>query len=227
MSAETEQMECVLFDLDGTLADSIDLVADAYRQAFKVHVGRPMPSDDPDEVRSFLTRRFVETLGLYLPPGREDAFAATYNEWYATARPQRLRAFPFVCETLVTLRQRGYRLGVVTNKETVRTGPDLEFLGLGDLMEVTVATEDTPHRKPHPGPILLALERLGVSPQRACYVGDNPVDIQAGRAAGTKTAAALWGRLYANSDLLAEHPDLILRSITDLLSSCPQRNGVL
>ncbi len=113
----------------------------------------------------------------------------------------------------------GLRLAIVTSKHRRGTLRGLELCGLTSRFEEIVTPEDVVHPKPHPEPVLTALERLGVGPREALFVGDSPHDVVAGRAAGVRTVGALWGPFpraaleAAGPDHLAERQDEVLRLV--------------
>jgi pyrophosphatase PpaX len=117
---------------------------------------------------------------------------------------------------IAKLRQRGYSLGVVTSKSRQFAERGLRLCGLWDFMSVFISMDDTLRHKPHPEPLLLALEKLRVAPQHAVYVGDSRYDLQAGKAAGVRTVAALWGPV-PRSELELENPDCLSRTPGELL----------
>jgi pyrophosphatase PpaX len=121
-------------------------------------------------------------------------------------------------DALRRLKREGRRLGVVTSKR--RVGIELAFTALpelADLFDVSVATGDTERHKPHPDPILLALERLQAPPEDAAYVGDSPFDVQAAKAAGVFAVAVTWGRIHSEEPLLEEEPDAVVHDAEELV----------
>jgi pyrophosphatase PpaX len=120
------------------------------------------------------------------------------------------------------LRNRGYAVGVVTSKSRQFAERGLRLCALWEFADVFVSMDDTSRHKPYPEPLLLALERLQVAPQQAVYVGDSRHDMQAGRAAGMRTVAALWGPV-PRSELELENPDALARTPEELLEIFPAR----
>ncbi len=112
---------------------------------------------------------------------------------------------------------RRFALGVVTSKGIVVATEGLDLFGLAPFFDTLITLEDTAHHKPHPDPLLAACERLGIAPAGALYVGDAVFDIQAGKAAGTRTAGVAWGAGTVR-DLSAAGPDYLLNSMEELLA---------
>jgi N-acetyl-D-muramate 6-phosphate phosphatase len=143
-----------------------------------------------------------------------DQFLAVY-----TGRLLRLtRVFDAMVPVLQALESRGVAWGIVTNKAERFTRPVVEGLGLDRRAAVIISGDSTPHAKPHPAPLLEAARRLAVAPAECIYVGDDLRDVQAGRAAGMRTAAAAWGYLGGaepihdwGADFLIEHPAQVLK----------------
>jgi len=206
----------VLFDLDGTLIDSGQMILASMRHASLAVLGV-----EPDEA---LVRSAIGGSGLVaqmrdLDPERVDelvdAYRAHNEPLHAT-----LSAFPGVLDALSTLRGQGRRLGIVTAKR--RATVELAFAripALRELTEVLVAADDTIRHKPEPEPVLLALEQLGVDPDQAAYVGDSPFDIRAAQAAGVTAVAVVWGGIHASEHLEHERPDILVETPEELLAA--------
>ncbi|MGI6130092.1 MAG: HAD-IA family hydrolase, partial [bacterium] len=124
-----------------------------------------------------------------------------------------------VKETLTELKAAGLTLGVVTGKRRPLALRGLRLFGLDTYMKAVVTPEDTTEHKPHPAPVLKALDLLGEDPHRTIMVGDSTLDLACARAAGTYTAAVSWS--FAPLELLqAEKPDFILKRMSDLINIC-------
>jgi pyrophosphatase PpaX len=142
------------------------------------------------------------------PEALAEAMLDTYRAHNDRHHDTLIRSFDGVVEMLDALSSVGIRLGVVTSKREGTARRGLQRYGLERFFEVAVFHDDTARHKPHPEPLLLAASRLGVSRQRAVYVGDSVHDIAAGAAAGMRTIAALWGP-FPRTDLEAAGPDHI------------------
>jgi len=206
----------LLFDLDGTLIDSVELIVRSYQHATELHLGQPLAREV-----------IVPTIGLSLDavleemaPGRGPILVATYREYMHANHDTLVRPFDGVLETLRELRERGYRLGIVTSKR--RPAASLAFLRwmLDTHVDVTICAEDAPRTKPAPDPLLAAAALLGITPGDCCYVGDTPHDMIAARAAGMCAIAAPWGA-GTRDELAAAQPDLWLDAPGDLLHHYP------
>ena len=182
----------VLFDLDGTLADTLPDLADALAAA-----AGGAGTVDETRLRPLVSRGGREMIASVLATDADDAeldrtrhrFLARYRERIAV----RTRLFPGIESVLQTLDELGVRWGVVTNKHAWLTEPLLEALELHRRAACIVSGDSAAHPKPHPAPLLLACERLSIPPSAAVYVGDSRSDIESGRAAGVTTVSAGWG----------------------------------
>lgn len=188
--------EAVLFDLDGTLADTtLDLGA-ALNQLLCEEKRPPLTAEVIRPHTSNGTRGLIR-LGFDLGP--EDThyaeLARRFLEHYAASVCQHTVLFPGIPTLLDTLDTQEIRWGVVTNKPHRFTVPLLAALGLEARCACIVSGDSTPHPKPAPDPLLLACKTACVHPEQTLYVGDDVRDIVAGRAAGMVTVAARWGYL--------------------------------
>ena len=197
MTAEpARRPEALLFDLDGTLADTLPDLADALDRAAR---DAGAGTVDKTSLRPLVSRGGREMIAGMLPPdaNREQLdrtrrrFLARYRERIAV----RTRLFPGIESVLGTLEGLGVRWGVVTNKHAWLTEPLLESLELHRRAACVVSGDTATHPKPHPAPLLLACDRLSIAPSAAVYVGDSRSDIESGRAAGVTTVSAGWGYL--------------------------------
>lgn len=210
-------IDAVLFDLDGTLADTAaDLGAVLNR--LRSEAGHaPLPAD---AIRPHVSKgvRGLLSVGFDLAPGDESyaelhrRFLADYGKSLCVAT----RLFEGMAELLARIEAKNVKWGVVTNKTSRYTLPVMEALGLARRAACIVSGDSSPRPKPAPDPLLLASALAGTDPTNCLYVGDDLRDIQAARAAGMGAIAAAWG--YLGDDLPLEKwgADTILQSPADL-----------
>lgn len=207
----------VLFDLDGTLIDTYQLILTSFRHATKQVLGRVIPDDE-------LMQKVGQPLSTQMwdwtdDPAVHEELLTVYRAFNHAAHDEMVAAFPGVPEMLQSLRDQGIRMGVVTSKVHWLAHRGLECTGLDGFMEVLVSPDDYPQaHKPEPGPVLYGCELMGVSPDECWYVGDSPFDIEAGNRAGCKTAAALWG-MFAEDRLRAQNPTVCCMEPNDFLKA--------
>jgi pyrophosphatase PpaX len=204
----------VLFDFDGTIADTGAIIADSYRDTVASVLGREL---DPAELPGIFRAGALEAQMALLDPARIAELTQAYRTVY-DVHNRRLTAFPGMVAVLQTLRREGRRLGIVSSKRTGMVELSLELLPLAGVFDVVVGAEDTVRHKPDPLPILYALERLDARPEDAVYVGDAPMDVECARAAGVRSIAVTWGGLFPWADTLAARPEAVAETAEDLLA---------
>jgi pyrophosphatase PpaX len=206
-------LPAVLFDLDGTLIDTIELIVSSARHAFEGRPGNP-PTDE-DWIRGIGTP-LVEQLRGFASSEEEVAVLLERYRAYQHIHHDRLtRCYDDVPTVVATLAERGYPLAIVTSKASSIAKRSLGWVGLDRYFPVVVGFDETTRHKPDPEPVLVALERLGASADRAVFVGDSPHDIHAGNAAGVLTVAALWGP-FNRETLAAAHPNHFIGCLPEL-----------
>jgi phosphoglycolate phosphatase len=210
-------LKAIIFDLDGTLVDSARDLQDA-TNALLVEEG--LRSISLAEVKSMigdgvakLVERAIEATGGDLT--RLPILVLRFLEIYEANASHHTEAYPGVRNTLEGLSSMGLPLAVVTNKPYSATIDILEALGLSAFFGAVIGGDTLPERKPHPAPILLALERLGVSPKAALMVGDNYHDVQAARAAGVRAFAVTYG--YSHKPHAELGADRLIDTMSELL----------
>jgi phosphoglycolate phosphatase len=189
-------VDAVLFDLDGTLADS---AADLAAALNRMRSERGLPPLPVDVLRPHASAGARGLLGAGMGITPDDAdykvLRHTFLDYYEAALDVHTRLFDGIEELLDALAQRGLAIGIVTNKVVRFTTPVVAALGLDRRAGAVVSGDTTPHAKPHPAPLLHAAELLGVAPQGCVYVGDDLRDVTAGNAAGMATIVAEYGYL--------------------------------
>lgn len=213
-----EQIDVVLFDLDGTLIDS---APDLGAAADQMRASRGMPLLGLDAYRALAGAgaRGMLSVAFGMVP-QDPAFDAMREEFfgnYERCMTQRTYAFEGVAEMIDSLRHSGLQWGVVTNKSARFTEPLTRAMPLFVTAGAVISGDTTPHAKPHPAPLLEAARRMGVPPQRCVYVGDDERDIQAGLAAGMGTVAADYGYLGDKADTAAWGAHARIKSPGELL----------
>lgn len=191
----------VLFDLDGTLADSAGDLALALN---RIRLARGMEAMPLAELRPYASAgaRGLLHRGMGVTPEHADytALRETFLANYETCLAQTTALFDGVPELLDALEARGLRWGIVTNKITRYASQVCAALALAPRAAVVVAGDTTPHSKPHPAPLWHAASAIGVDPAACVYVGDDLRDIEAGRAAGMATIVASYGYMGTGGD---------------------------
>jgi pyrophosphatase PpaX len=203
----------VLFDLDGTLVDSGAMILSSFRHATRTVLEREIPDE---ELAALVGGMNIREQMQSLAPDRVEELVRVYRAHNEPLHAD-LQAFPGVEDLLGDLSSQGRKLGIVTAKR--RRTVDLAFavLPIERFFDVVVTSGDTQRHKPHPDPVLLALERLNANGARAAFVGDSPFDIGAGKAAGTFTVGVSWGGLHPEERLVEAGADVVVHKPEDLL----------
>lgn len=190
------RVKVAIFDLDGTLLDTLDDLSAAVNQAM-AHAG--FPTRSRDEVRAFVGNGVERLIRLAVPEGTDEATIRTvlayFKEQYAAGCRDKTAPYPGVSELLDDLRRRGIRVAVVSNKFDAAVA-DLCAHYFGDRVEVAVGERPTVRKKPAPDTVFEAMTRLGLSPeerQGVVYIGDSDVDIETARQAGIPCISVTWG----------------------------------
>lgn len=214
-----ENIDAVLFDLDGTLIDS---APDLGAAADKMRTDRGLASYPLVKYRPMAGAGARGMLGIAFGLTAQDPqFNALKEEFfsnYEACMTQRTYAFDGVAEMIARLHQGGLKWGVVTNKAERFTLPLTRLMPLFATAQTIVSGDTTPHSKPHPAPLLEAARQLNVSPQRCIYVGDDARDILAGRAAGMPTVAAAYGYLGSKAETEEWNAHATIDSAIELLN---------
>lgn len=214
--AALQSVRYILFDLDGTLTDSIDLILKTFQETFLL-LGIPPRTD-----AEFLSQvgRPLHLQMRDIDSDRAQELFDTYQRLYRELHDEMQREFDGVKEAVAGLKERGYRMAVVTSKRSAGTLRDLEYSGLRPFFEVVISAEDTKAYKPDPEPVLEALERLAAIPGEATYIGDSPFDLRCAHAAGVLAGAVEWSP-FPRDVLEAESPDYWIPTPQSLLDLFP------
>ena len=217
----------ILFDLDGTLIDTTDLILRCFSHSWRAvygleHSREALIATFGIPLREAMRRLLAQSDGSVLCHEGDliDRLLAEYRSFNVANHDVIARPFDGTRAVIERLRERGYRIGVVTSKGRDLARRGLKLCALDELFDTDICLEDTEIHKPAPAPILAALDRLSLRPEEAAYVGDSCHDIVAGRRAGVVTVAALWGPM-PRADLECERPDHLAEAVTDLLEIFP------
>jgi pyrophosphatase PpaX len=211
-----------LFDLDGTLIDTTELILQSFAHAFDAHLPGRLPTR-ADLVSTFgrsLPAALLELAvlnGAADPERLADEMLTTYRDFQKVHHDTLIQPFDGIAEMLAALDARGYRLGVVTSKMQHFARRGMRIFDLEKYFDVAVFHDDVTRHKPDPEPLLEAARRGAVDPRNAFYIGDSIHDVVAGRAAGMTTVAVLWGP-FERDVLEGVQPAHIVTKPDDLLA---------
>jgi pyrophosphatase PpaX len=203
-------MKAVLFDFDGTIVDTTELIYQSMRHA----AGEVLGHEPSREVLMANVGQPLPRQMELLDPEKAEELLETYHLYNDEHHEGLIRKFPNVETSLTRLRDAGLAIAVVTSKRRSSVEMALSsFPGLKKVVDVFVTMEDTTEHKPHPAPLLKGLELLGnVPPEKAAYVGDAPFDVDAAHAAGVMSVAVSWGA-FTQEALHAAGPDHLFKDL--------------
>lgn len=207
--------KAVIFDLDGTLLNTLGDLTAAVNYALIAH---GFPTRTEEEVRTFVGDGVKELIARSCPLGTDEstreAVLADYLPYYAAHNQDKTAPYEGVMALLTQLKSAGYRVAVVSNKHNAGVQA-LCTRYFGGLLDLAVGADGTRPLKPAPDGLLYALERLEAAPENAWYVGDSVQDVVTAHAAGVKCAAVTWG--FQDADrLAAEYPAALVSTTEEL-----------
>ncbi len=207
------KLKAVLFDLDGTLLNSIPLIRRCFERVF-AEFDIPWSDGAVMKTVGLPLRQVAESYA----PGQADLFLKVYTEFYRDHQQEMLKLFPGAKEVVQALDRAGYRLALVTSKRREPAVSNLALTGLDQYLQHVVTVEDTSRPKPYPDCLLKGLRLLAVEADQAVYVGDSWYDVQTGKNAGVATVGVTWG-IASREELGPYLPDVIADDWSQLLAA--------
>jgi phosphoglycolate phosphatase len=205
---EAVSIQAVLFDLDGTFADTAPDLAAAVNYVRSLHHLPPLPLE---ELRPQASHGSIGLLrrGFGIEPDAPNfnALREAFLAHYTAHICDQTRLFPGMAELIDTLEQRALPWGIVTNKPHRFTVPLMQALGYADRAACLISGDTCAQSKPHPAPMFRASELMGIAPENCLYLGDDLRDMEAGQAAGMRCIIAGYGYIDARADLDSWHAD--------------------
>jgi len=201
----------ILFDLDGTLIDTNELIIESFKHTFETF-GIPYTLE---ELSTYNGPPLIDTFKK-VNPDYVDEMLTTYREHNLSHHEQYVRLFPNVLETVEKLVENNYDLAIVTTKLRDSALIGLDITGLTPYFKTIITLSDVTNPKPHPEPVQKALHELNSEPEQAIMIGDNYHDIIAGQRAGTLTAGVAWSR-HGPEYFSSYEPTYMLYDMSDLL----------
>lgn len=214
MQEDMRAVKALLFDLDGTIIDTYEAILRSMRYTMKTMLGKDFPAE---QLMKKVGQPLKTQMADYARSEKEcEEMLRVYRAYQAQIHDDVVGTFPDTQATLEVLKRAGYPLGIVTSKMHAPALHGLEFCGLEGYFSCLVGADDVDKHKPDPYSVVYGAELLGVDSKDCVYVGDSPFDIQAGKAAGAVTIAALWG-MFSAEVLNAEDPDHSCANISDII----------
>jgi HAD superfamily hydrolase (TIGR01509 family) len=212
MKLVPRRLSCVIFDMDGTLTQTNELIFASFNHAAARYAGRTF---SPREIIGLFGPPEEGALEAICPHDLVPAAMDDFCTFYRREHAQLARMHDGIGDLLVYLREKGVRLAVLTGKGSRTASITLEEFGIGRYFDLVVSGNDVTHPKPHPEGIQHILSSFSLPADEALMVGDAMPDVGASRAAGVAMAAALWDS-YDRERVLEAGTDLVFDTVTEL-----------
>ena len=207
-------IKAVLFDLDGTLIDTNELIYTSFVKTFKDKLNIELKKE---EVTQFFGIPLGDPFKKYTNSENVDELVAYYREYNEAIHDTMCFAFDGVKELLTSLRDKGIKIAIVTSKRKELAERGMKIAGIYDFMDVIITPESTTKHKPNGDPAIKACNDLGIDPSEAIMVGDSPFDIYCGKNAGCKTCGVNYTFIDLNV-LKESEPDYFIDKPLDILN---------
>lgn len=208
-----KKLDTILFDLDGTLINTNDIIIRSFRSTFDRHFPNVLVTDE--EIHSFIGPTLEQTFGEYT----KDPFVIqdminSYREYYVVYEIGNFQIYPDVLKVVTDLKEKGYRLGILTSKFKEAAWPSFTHYGLENVFDSFTALDDVEHPKPHRNAVDVALGNFP-NHKQAIMIGDNQGDVLAGKNAGIYSAGVAWSFKGA-AHLMEVEPHFMLSDMNDI-----------
>jgi HAD superfamily hydrolase (TIGR01509 family) len=207
-----QPLSCVIFDIDGTIARTSDLIFASFNHVISRHLGKTMA---PQEIMRLFGPPEEGALSALFGAERAGALMDELCTFYAAHHGAMASVHDGIDRILEFLRERNVCLAVFTGKGSRTTEITLESLGLRSFFQCVVTGNDVVNHKPHPEGILRILSATGMAAETALMVGDSPVDVAASRAAGVRVASVLWDSFNPDA-VIASNSDIVFHTVSEM-----------
>ena len=208
-----KNIKAILFDLDGTVVNTNDLILSSSRHCTQVVLGKTFSDEfykaEVGKPLDDVIASFSNDVNL------QKEMIRVYREHNVSCNDEMVKEFPDMRRVIDSFYNAGFKEGVITSKITSLAKHTLSLFGYDKYFEFVIGANDCKEHKPAPGPVRMGIEKLGLDPSECVYVGDSPYDIQAGKAAGCISVGVLWG-MFSKEKLLEQNPDFICSNPTEI-----------
>lgn len=210
----------VLFDYDGTIMDTNQVVIESWQHTFKTIEGKERPVEEI--VKTFGEPLFI-TMAKVFPHMKVEDSVAIYRDYLHNHYDEMIEPFPGMVDLVKEVKARGFKTGLVTSRVAKTTISGLEQFGLMEYLDALVTYEDTDKHKPDPEPVLIGLEKLSSKPSEALMLGDTNFDMECARNAGVVPVLVSWQMAFTEEELkMPGGPDFIIEEPVDLFDVIKQ-----
>ena len=217
MSSAIGNIDTVLFDFDGTVMNTNDVILQSWQHTFRTLRGR---EEDPEVLLKTFGEPLETTMKKFFPEMPVEESIEVYRSFHYDNFGDLISVFPGMDDLIAEVKRRGYRLGLVTSRLYNTTMQGLEKYGLKEYFDVIVTANDTTKHKPDPEPVNITLEKLGAKPENSIMLGDTLFDLLCAKNAGVRSVLVSWSLALSGKtkeDLGDAAPDYILEKPEDLL----------
>ena len=213
----------VLFDFDGTLVNTNDVIIASWQHTYMYYLGR---EESLEKITACFGEPLLLTMEREFPEVDPRESAEVYRNFQKENADELVKIFPGIEELLEGLKTDGFRMGVVTSRTRESAQRYMDMFGIGDFFEEMVSCDDTEIHKPNPEPILLCLKKMGITAEEALMVGDSPFDIKCANNAGVKSVLVGW-RITGDGQTLIDdaREDFTISEPSELVGVLKRLNG--
>ena len=213
----------VLFDFDGTLVNTNDVIIASWQHTYKHYRGR---EESIEKITACFGEPLLITMAREFPEVAPEDSAEVYRQFQQQNAHLLVKIFPGIVDLLKALKEAGYRMGIVTSRTRESALRYMDMFGITEYFEAMVTCDDTTVHKPNPEPILLGLEKMGITKDEAIMIGDSPFDIKCANNAGVKSVMVDWRITCDNSALITDSVwDYEIKQPMDLMKVLEEANA--
>lgn len=212
----------VLFDFDGTLMNTNDLILDSWRHIYRVLEDKDI--NEAEIIRTF-GEPLIRTMEKAFPNTPVEECVDIYRSYHRESFGERISLFPGIKEMLSDLKDLGYKMAVVTSRAALTTQQAMERYEIQEYFDVVVTCDDTDKHKPDPEPVLIALEQLKSSPEESIMIGDSMYDILCAKNAGVQSVLVGWAVAVTEEEKTGpDKPDYLVETAKDIVKLLKDQN---
>lgn len=215
MDKVNRKITTVLFDFDGTLMNTNDLIIDSWRHTYRVLEDKDI--DEYEIIRTF-GEPLIKSMEKAFPNIPLDDCVNIYRSYHRNSFGDRITLFPGIKEMLGQLKDLGYKLAIVTSRAELTTNEALEKYEIQDYFDVVVTCDDTDKHKPDPEPVFIALKKLNSNADESLMIGDSMYDISCAKNAGVLSVLVGWALAVTEEEKIGpDGPDFLVETANDIV----------